>query len=144
MIKMITKNDRPSFKICHIEPFWNSRIRNLESLKYYMSDAILVAFDMEGWRGNITELGLAILSTDDENKPRYCPGRCRFYDENKVQAFTIEIHKKPRTNYEFKRHGDTIRVESEEEAIPVLERILAQLQGSGRLILVGYAMYTEF
>jgi hypothetical protein len=39
-----------------------------------MSDAILVAFDMEGWCGIITEMGLAILSPN-ENRPRHRPGR---------------------------------------------------------------------
>jgi len=108
-----------------------------------MSNNILVAFDMEASPRMISEMGLAILLVG-ENTPRFCIGRCRFFDENDVQAFTIEIRERNKKDYEFKRHGETIHVENELQAGPAIEKILNDFQTLGKLILVGYDLQMEF
>jgi hypothetical protein len=143
---MILKNSgRPKFKIKHIQPLWGSKITQLQLLRDSMPDATLVSFDIEGLLPRTTELGLAIISVN-ENRPHFCPGRSRFYIENHVQAFTIDIREGPSLNYESERLGETIRVETDTEAGFAMEKILAKFQDSGRrrLILVGYDMYSEF
>lgn len=108
-----------------------------------MSNNVLVAFDMEASPQIRSEMGLAILLVG-ENTPHFCIGRCRFFDENDVQAFTIEIHERNKKQYEFKRHGETIYVENELQAGPAIEKILMDFQNLGKLILVGYDLQMEF
>lgn len=137
---MIFRNAKPPFKTAHMEPLWISQITDLNEMQDRMSNHILVAFDMEASLQRIHEIGLAI-SIDP---PQFCIGRCRFFDENKIQAFTVEVHERNTRGYEFKRHGETISVENELQAGPMIGKLLKDFQTLGKLILVGYDLQMEF
>ncbi len=141
---MTIRDGKPSFKTHHIEPLWSNVITSLKELKDIMPDSVLVAFDIEGAFGTIKELGLAML-TVTESTPRFGIGRRHFFEDNNVQAFTIDIRDRPQRHYEVERHGQTICIENGIEAGPAMEKILKDFQGLGKrkFILIGYAMATE-
>lgn len=140
---MILANGKPKFKTSHIEPTWSAEIETIGHLKNHMLNTILVSLDIEACRGAVSELGLAMLAVNEDN-PHYCIGRSRFFDENNVQALTIDFREKPTRNYEHKRHGQTLQVKDEHEASVIMEKTLSEICDGKKLILLGYDMYTEF
>ncbi len=141
---MTLRDGKPRFKTNHIEPFWSNVVTSLAKLKDVMPESVLVAFDIEGFLETIKEIGLAIL-TVTESTPRFGIGRRHFFEDNNVQAFTIDIRDRPQRHYEVERHGQTICIDNGLEAGPAMEKIIKDFQSLGKrkFILIGYAMATE-
>ena len=138
------KNGRPAyFLTAHLKPFWSSKITSLEELKERMSNHVLVGFDMEGYHGNTSEIGLAMLATSGTTPHAYL-NRRQFSDGNCIQAFTIDIQKRWKKNSEPKKHTQITSVDDELQAGPACEKILAGFRDLGPFILVGYDLSTEF
>lgn len=147
----IKENDPKKIRMTNLGHLWARQIKDLETLQRRMPGSILIGFDMTPAPNEVREFGLAVLEVNDAN-PHYSEGRTRFYEENNVKAYTWEV--KPRLpNYEYKRHGVTIKVKSEEEAEQAMQKLCDELSNIWeardssefrRLILVGWNLYTEF
>jgi hypothetical protein len=137
----------------HIKPFWDSKIPDLTTLKARVPGSVLVALDTESYSinaggpkrnlsGDISELGLAILPVYDGRYPPFYPSLREFYDENGVEAHTIQIHKRDthRKGNENRRFGDVVQA-SANDVTSILSTLLSAYDGD--IILVGFDLHTE-
>ena len=145
---MHSKRATPGFRINHIRALWDSRISSLEGLKKSIHGSVFVAFDIEGFVDDINEIGFAVLDSKAETPRLPSDGNlATFYSENEVHAHTIEILEKGRRrNYVRETFGYRIPAVPFDEVEPTLVGNLSVLkpEGVGDLILVGFAMNTEW
>lgn len=128
---------------------WRSvlRVQDLETLRKLMPNSTLVAFDIEDHVTSINEVGIAAVSISGANCALYpsSDGTVRtFCSENAVQAHTIMVREMlAKRGNDSIRYGDQVTVRDSEVSQTLVQK-LSSLGKSEHLILVGYAMYTEF
>lgn len=137
----------------HIRPLWDSKIPDLTTLKARVPNSVLVVLDIESFStdtggrkrkpsGDISEIGLAILPVNDGRYPPFYPCLREFYDENGVEAHTIQIHKRNtrRKGNENRRFGDVVQA-SAENVNSILSTMLSRYDGN--IILLGFDLHAE-
>ena len=137
----------------HIRPLLDTKIPDLTTLKARVLGSVLVALDTESFStdtggrkrkpsGDISEIGLTILPVYDGRYPSLYPSLREFYDENGVEAHSIQIHKRNtrRKGNENRRFGDVLQA-SAEDVNSILSTLLSRYDGN--IILVGFDLHAE-
>jgi hypothetical protein len=132
----------PKFRTDHIATLWESRIPDIDALKQHLPGSVLIAIDVESSNHGECEIGLATLRIGGD-PPQFFRNLQYFYDQNQVQATTIQISERGVNSSDSDRYGDTVLVkDADEDARLAVEKVLSRHQGQN-LILVGFDMYTE-
>jgi len=113
---------------------------------------MLIALDIEGIdrvNQGPNEIGLAFLRFDAGGGKvcMLCPGTSRFYDENKIQAHTIQIRDRMPTFNLRKReplkYGSAVIVDTKQLGSTIDKILSKYAQESPNLILLGFSMSAE-
>jgi hypothetical protein len=127
---------------------WDSitHLSDLCMLKKHLETSQLVAIDLEGQSSKIYEVGLATLCTSAVKSLRVPDDGSlqKFYLQNEIRATSIIVEEDRLKGTESLKYGQQFTV-PEDDVCDKLHEILSNLSHHpGPLILVGYAMYSEF